>query len=66
MYWTKILVTKIGEMEKSPFGRSSGHESAQTGRGINMVQKVFGIREAKNGTEIDELLQTGTDGHQRV
>ena len=31
-----------------------------------MVQKVFGIREAKNGTETDELLQTGTDGYQRV
>ena len=31
-----------------------------------MVQKVFGTREAKNGTESDELLQTGTDGHQRV
>ena len=31
-----------------------------------MVQRVFGIREAKNGTEADELLQTGTDGHQRV
>ena len=31
-----------------------------------MVQKVFGIREAKNGTETDELLQTGTDGHQRM
>ena len=31
-----------------------------------MVQKVFGIREAKGGTETDELLQTGTDGHQRV
>ena len=33
---------------------------------LMMVQKVFGIREAKNGTETDELLQTGTDGHQRV
>ena len=31
-----------------------------------MVQKVFGIHEAKTGTETDELLQTGTDGHQRV
>ena len=34
-------------------------------RGSDMVQKVFEIREAKNGTETDELLQTGTDGHQR-
>ena len=31
-----------------------------------MVQKVFGIREAKNGTETSELLQTGTHGHQRI
>ena len=30
-----------------------------------MVQKVFGICEAKNGTKTNELLQTGTDGHQR-
>ena len=27
-----------------------------------MVQKVFGICEAKNGTETSELLQTRTDG----
>ena len=31
-----------------------------------MVQKVFGTCEAKNGTETDELLQAGADGHQRV
>ena len=31
-----------------------------------MVQKVFGIYEAKNGTDTDELLQTGKDGHQRI
>ena len=31
-----------------------------------MVQKVFGIREAKKGTEIDELLQAGASGHKRV
>ena len=35
-------------------------------RGSDLVQKVFGTCEAKNGTEIDELLQTGTDGHQRI
>ena len=27
---------------------------------------MFGICEAKNGTETDELLQTGTGGHQRI
>ena len=31
-----------------------------------MAQKVFGICEAKNGTETGELLQTGKDGHQIV
>ena len=31
-----------------------------------MVQKVFGICEAKNGTKTNELLQTRTDGHQRI
>ena len=28
-----------------------------------MVQNVFGICEAKNGTETDELLQAGSYGH---
>ena len=28
-----------------------------------MVQKLFGICEAKNGTETDERLQAGADGH---
>ena len=31
-----------------------------------MVQKVFGICEAKNGTEASELLLTGANGHQRI
>ena len=31
-----------------------------------MVQKVFRICEAKNGIEPNELLQAGTDGHQRI
>ena len=31
-----------------------------------MVQRVFGIREAKNGAETNELLQAGTDGCQRT
>ena len=31
-----------------------------------MVQKVFGVCEAKNGTDTNELLQTGTDGHKRI
>ena len=32
----------------------------------HMVQEMFWLREAKNGAETDELLQTGTDGHPRV
>ena len=31
-----------------------------------MVQKVFGIREARNGTKNDELLQAGASGHKRA
>ena len=31
-----------------------------------MVQKVFGPREAKNGTKAGELLWTRTAGHQRI
>ena len=31
-----------------------------------MVQKVFRICEAQNGTETSELLQTGTNEHQRI
>ena len=54
-------------MEKTTFGRSRpGQKDGQAGRRPDMVQKVFGICEAKNGTETCELLQTGTDGHQRV
>ena len=29
-----------------------------------MVQKMLGIREAKNGTKV-ELLHAGTDGHHK-
>ena len=31
-----------------------------------MVQNVFGICEAQNGTEANKLLQAGTDGHPRT
>ena len=41
-------------------------KNGQTGRSPDIVQKVFGICEAKNGTETNELLQTGTNGHQRL
>ena len=32
----------------------------------SVAQKMFGICEAKNGTEIDELLQAGASRHLRV
>ena len=64
---TKIIVKKFGKMEKTASGRSRpGQKNGQAGRVSDMVQKVFGICEAKNGTETDDLLQTGTDGHQRI
>ena len=38
----------------------------QTTQNPDMVHKVFGTFEAKNGTETDELLQAGAVGHQSV
>ena len=54
---TKSNVKRFGKKERAPFGRSwPGKKNGQAGRGSDMVQKVFRICEAKNGTEIDELL----------
>ena len=51
MYTTKIPVKKFGKMEKTTFGRQRpGKKKRQAGRGSDMVQKVFRICEAKNGT----------------
>ena len=41
-------------------------KNGQAGRGPDVVQKVFWMCEAKNGTETDELLQARAGGHQRV
>ena len=63
----KIFAKKFGKMAKTAFGRSRlGQKNGQVGRGSDMVQKVFGMCEAKNGTETHELLKTGTDGHPRI
>ena len=43
-----------------------GKCNGQSGRGSVMVLKVCGICEAKNGTETNELLQTGADGYPRI
>ena len=55
MYWTKIPVKKLEKMGMTPSGRSRPRQkNGWTGRGVNMVQKVFGIRETKNGKEWDQ------------
>ena len=36
------------------------------GRSSDLVQKVFGICEEKNGTNIDELLQARAVWHERI
>ena len=41
-------------------------QSGQKGRDPDLVQKMLRLREAKNGTEIDELLQARASGHKRV
>ena len=56
MYRTKILVKKFGEMVKTPSGSHDLVRRMETGGGINVVQKVLGIREGKNGTKASELL----------
>ena len=62
MYGAKIPDKKFGKMVKTTYGRSRlGQKDGQAGRSPD-----FGTCEAKKGTETDELLQTGTDGHQRV
>ena len=53
----KILVEKIGKMEKSTFGRSLGQKNGQ-GKVLIWCRKKLGISEAKNGTKAGELLQT--------
>ena len=57
MHRTETPVKKFGKMEKTPFG---GHDLVRRKdrkrRGIEMVQKMLGIREAEIGTKASELL----------
>ena len=54
-------------MEKAPSERTrSRKKNGQTGRSPDIVQKMLGVCEAKNGTKADELLDAGTDVHQRI
>ena len=58
MYTTKIIVKKLEENGEGAICEVMTWSEEWTGRGSDMVQKVFGICEAKNGTETNELLQT--------
>ena len=71
--WEEARKIEDGEWRLEPEGEAEGPEIiivsdavGGTPVDLDMVQKVFGVREAKNGTETDELLQTGTDGIQRI
>ena len=67
MYRTKILVGKCWEVVKATFGRTRyGEKNGQAGRSFDLVQRMFGLCETENGTEIDELLQVGASGHKRA
>ena len=54
------------EREESYAAVQFGKKSGQTRRVPNLVQKMLRLREAKNGTEIDEQLQARASGHKRV
>ena len=43
-----------------------GQKNGQTGRSSNLMQEMFGVCEAKNGTKIDELLQVGASRYPRA
>ena len=67
MYRTKIFVGKFWKVEKATPGRPRFSKMCgQARRSSDMVQKVFGICEAKNGTEVNEVLQAGASGLQGV
>ena len=55
----KLLSKNLEKWEGVIWEVMTCQKNGQTGRSPDMVQKVFGIREAKNGTETDELLQAG-------
>ena len=62
----KFLTKSLAKWRRQQLGgydlvrRTDGH-----GEGL-IWSRCFGIREAKNGTETDELLHTRTDVHQRI
>ena len=67
VYWIYILFKNFRKMTMTSSGRSwRDQKNGQTGRRFHMMQKVFGKCEAKNGIKVSELLEIGTDGHQRI
>ena len=42
-----------------------GEKSGSKWRGVNLVQKVFGLCAAKTGTDIDESMQAGENGYDK-
>ena len=63
----KFLSTNFGKWGKRHLG---GHDLVRRmdnqGEVLIWCRKMFGLCEAKNGTEIDDLLEAGAGGHQRV
>ena len=66
---TKYL-SKILEKKKRGKRHLGGHDPVRRmdrqGEVLIRFRKCSGVCEAKNGSETDELLQAGADGHQRV
>ena len=42
------------------------YNNGQTGKDADLVQKMFGLCEARSGPEIEELLQAGASRHKRA
>ena len=58
--------TQSGKMGQIAFGRARfGEKSSSKWKGIYLVQEVFGFCTAKTGTQIDESMQAGENGHER-
>ena len=66
MHRAKIPVKNGGKMGKATSGRTRcGKNIRKAGRCLDLVQKMLGLCETKNGTKI-ELLHAGESRHKRV
>ena len=43
-----------------------GKKNGNTGRSVDLVQKMLGLCETEDGTKIDELLRAGASWHKRA